>query len=47
MAEPAVIQIREPGREARRVVVDRAVELGRECEGELVADPRFPCATSS
>ncbi len=39
MAEPAVIQIREPDREARRLVVDRAIELGRECEGEMVADP--------
>ncbi len=39
MAEPAVIQIREPGQQARRLVVDRAIELGRECEGEIVADP--------
>jgi len=36
---PTVIQIREPGREARSVVVDRAMELGRACEGELIADP--------
>jgi NADPH-dependent 2,4-dienoyl-CoA reductase/sulfur reductase-like enzyme/ferredoxin len=39
MAEPPVIEIREPGRESRRVAVDRAIEVGRDCDGEIVADP--------
>jgi nitrite reductase (NADH) large subunit len=33
MAEPAVIEIREPGREARRIAVDRAIEVGRSSAG--------------
>jgi nitrite reductase (NADH) large subunit len=38
MAEPPVIEIREPGQSVRRVVLDRAVEVGRECDGEVVSD---------
>jgi len=38
MAEPPVIEIREPGQAVRRVVLDRAVEVGRECDGEVVSD---------
>jgi NADPH-dependent 2,4-dienoyl-CoA reductase/sulfur reductase-like enzyme/ferredoxin len=33
MAEPAVIEIREPGLAARRVTVDRAIEVGRSSTG--------------
>jgi nitrite reductase (NADH) large subunit len=33
MAEPAVIEIREPGLAARRVTVDRAIEVGRSGTG--------------
>jgi nitrite reductase (NADH) large subunit len=39
MADPAVLEIREPGQEARRIAVDRAIEVGRSCDGENVADP--------
>ncbi len=39
MAEPAVIEIREPGREARRIAVNRIIEMGCDCDGEIVADP--------
>jgi len=38
MAGPPIIEIREPGQRARRVVVDRAIEVGRECDGEMVSD---------
>src|SRR5208282_5200837 len=38
MAGPPIIEIREPGRPVRRVVVDRAIEVGRECDGEVLAD---------
>lgn len=39
MAEPAVIGIGEPGRQARRITVDRVIEMGSDCDGEIVADP--------
>ncbi len=39
MAAPPVIEIREPGQPVRRVTLDRAIEIGRECDGELVNDP--------
>ncbi len=39
MAAPPVIEIREPGQPVRRVTLDRAIEVGRECDGELVSDP--------
>ena len=39
MAAPPVIEIREPGQPVRRVTLDRAIEVGRECDGELVNDP--------
>ena len=38
MAEPPLLEIREPGRPVRRVVLDRALEVGRECDGVLLAD---------
>jgi NADPH-dependent 2,4-dienoyl-CoA reductase/sulfur reductase-like enzyme/ferredoxin len=38
MAEPTVLEIREPGKQARRIPVDRVIEVGRECDGEIVAD---------
>ena len=34
----AEVEIREPGRPPRRVTVDGSVEIGRECDGELVDD---------
>ena len=39
MAEQPVIEIREPGQPVRRVALDRAIEVGRECDGEVLADP--------
>jgi hypothetical protein len=39
MADPVVLEVREPGREARRITVDRVIEVGRECDGEIVTDP--------
>ncbi|MGH9076796.1 MAG: FAD-dependent oxidoreductase [Acidimicrobiales bacterium] len=39
MAEPPVVEIREPGQPVRRVVLDRAIEVGRECDGEILDDP--------
>jgi nitrite reductase (NADH) large subunit len=39
LAEPPVIEIREPGEAVRRVVLDHAIEVGRECDGETVSDP--------
>jgi NADPH-dependent 2,4-dienoyl-CoA reductase/sulfur reductase-like enzyme/ferredoxin len=38
MAGAPIIEIREPGQQARRVVVDRAIEVGRECDGEVLSD---------
>ena len=38
MAGPPIVEIREPGRPVRRVVVDRAIEVGRECDGEVLSD---------
>ena len=40
MREPAppVLEVREPGRPPRLVVVDRGLEVGRECDGIQVAD---------
>lgn len=38
MAESPQIEIREPGLRPRHLVVDRALEVGRECDGELIAD---------
>lgn len=33
------VEIREPGRPPRQVVLERRLEIGRECDGELVHDP--------
>ena len=38
MAGAPIIEIREPGRPVRRVVLDRAIEVGRECDGEVLSD---------
>ena len=38
MAEPPVIEIRERGRAARRIVLSRPLLMGRECVGENLAD---------
>ena len=38
MAGAPIIEIREPGRPVRRRVVDRAIEVGRECDGEVLSD---------
>jgi nitrite reductase (NADH) large subunit len=38
MAGAPIIEIREPGRPVRRRVVDRAIEVGRECDGEVLTD---------
>ena len=38
MAGSPIIEIREPGRQVRRVVVDRAILVGRECDGEVLSD---------
>ena len=38
MAGAPIIEIREPGRPVRRVIVDRAIEVGRECDGEVLSD---------
>ncbi len=38
MPEPPVIEIREPGQAVRRVVLSHAVEVGRDCDGEVVSD---------
>ena len=35
-----VVEIREPGREARRVSITATVEVGRECSGILLGDSR-------
>ena len=35
-----VVEIREPGREPRRVSITATVEVGRECSGILLGDPR-------
>ena len=39
MTDPPVIEIREPGEGVRRVVLDHAVEVGRDCDGETISDP--------
>src|SRR5580692_6677057 len=39
MAGPAVIRITEPGGQARRITVDKSIEVGSDCDGEVVADP--------
>ena len=36
--EPPLIEIRPPGGPVRRVALTGAVEIGRDCEGEVVAD---------
>ena len=38
MVDFPLIEIREPGRPVRRVVVNRAIEVGRDCDGELLDD---------
>ena len=38
MVDFPLIEIREPGRAVRRVVVNRALEIGRDCDGELLDD---------
>ncbi len=38
MAGPPIIEIREPGQPVRRRVLDRAIEVGRDCDGELLSD---------
>lgn len=38
MAGSPIVEIREPGRPPRRVVVDRAIEVGRDCDGEVLSD---------
>ena len=42
MADPVsqadVVEIREKGKPPRRVTVDRAIEMGRECDGEELSD---------
>jgi len=38
MAGAPIIEIRELGQPARRRIVDRSIEVGRECDGELLAD---------
>ena len=38
MAGPPIIEIREPGQPVRRVVVERAIEVGRACDGEVLSD---------
>ena len=39
MAEIPVIEIREPGHPVRRLLVDRAIEIGRASDGVPLADP--------
>ena len=34
-----VIEIRPPGQPVRRLALDRAIEVGRECNGEVLSDP--------
>ena len=38
MAGPPIIEIRVPGQKVRRVIVDRAIEIGRDCDGEVISD---------
>jgi NADPH-dependent 2,4-dienoyl-CoA reductase/sulfur reductase-like enzyme/ferredoxin len=38
MAGAPIVEIREPGQPVRRVTLDRATEVGRDCDGELVSD---------
>ena len=39
MPDQPVIEIREPGEAVRRVALDHAIEVGRDCDGEVVSDP--------
>src|SRR5580704_14298706 len=39
MPEPPVVEIRVPGEPVRRVSLERAIEVGRECDGEILSDP--------
>ncbi len=34
-----IVEVREPGRGVRRLVLDHPIEVGRECDGENLADP--------
>jgi nitrite reductase (NADH) large subunit len=38
MAGEPIVEIREPGQPSRRLTLDRAIEVGRECDGELLSD---------
>jgi NADPH-dependent 2,4-dienoyl-CoA reductase/sulfur reductase-like enzyme/ferredoxin len=38
MAGPPIIEVREPGQPVRRVVVERAMEVGRDCDGVILSD---------
>jgi nitrite reductase (NADH) large subunit len=38
MAGAPIIEIREPGRPVRTVILHQAIEVGRDCDGELVSD---------
>ena len=38
MARPPLIEIREWGRPRRQVVLNRPLVIGRECDGENIAD---------
>jgi adenylate cyclase len=38
-AEPAVVQISEPGRTPLQVRLHRPIEIGRDCDGVLLTDP--------
>ncbi|PRY50121.1 2Fe-2S iron-sulfur cluster protein [Geodermatophilus tzadiensis] len=40
MSSPPVIEVREPGREPRRVALTRALEVGRDGDGLTLADER-------
>lgn len=37
---PPIIEVLQPGRRPLLVVVDRPLEVGRDCDGLLIADPR-------
>ena len=45
MADPPVIEIREWGRRARRVTLGGPLLMGRECEGENLADEEVSAST--
>jgi nitrite reductase (NADH) large subunit len=38
MAGAPIVEIREPGQPVRTVILDRAIEVGRDCDGEVVSD---------